>query len=172
EDLGDDAHHIRKVLVVGHHVLHGALSQSAVPDLPPAWRAERPRLAHREWREVVVVHEALELLESQAVQFLLILSRTERDDGERLGLAAREERGAMCPREHPDLAGDVTDLVGPTPVWSDPFVEDCGAHRLLELGLERLCNVAPRLREPLLEGTDRLVLELVDRRFPRRLICV
>ena len=78
----------------------------------------------------------------------------------------------MCPREHPDLAGDVTDLVGPPPVWSDPLVEDCGAHRLLELGLERLCNVAPRLREPLLEGTDRLVLELVDRRFSRRFICV
>ena len=66
QDLGDDPHHVGERLLVGHDVVHRPLGERAVADLATARGAQRPRLPHRERREVVVVHVALELLESRA----------------------------------------------------------------------------------------------------------
>src|SRR4029077_7584496 len=78
----------------------------------------------------------------------------------------------MGPRQNADLAADLADLVGAPPVGPDALVEDGGAHRLLELRLERLRDVAARIGKALLEGANRLVLQLVERGLARGLVRV
>src|SRR5207247_10641875 len=53
--------------------LQGAFREGAVPDLASAWRAQGPRLADAERREVVMQHEAPVVLALQRVDPLLVL---------------------------------------------------------------------------------------------------
>src|SRR2546429_107002 len=95
-----------------------------MPDLAPARSAQWARLAHRVGREVVVVHETLEFLSRQAVQLLLVGHRAEGGDGQRLRLAAGEQAGAVRPRQHPDLDGDIAYVLQATAVDTDALVHD------------------------------------------------
>ena len=77
------------------------LGERAVADVAALGAAEAPGLPDRERREVVVVEVALLRLEPERVQPHLLLQRAERDDAERLRLAAREQRRAVRARVTP-----------------------------------------------------------------------
>ena len=90
-----------------------------------------PHFAGRERREVVVQHEGLGRLvrHIDRVDPLLVAHRPERDRHERLGLAAREQRRAMGPRQHAHLAGDRPHGVQIASVDALPVRQHLLAHR-------------------------------------------
>ena len=119
-----------------------------------------------------MVHEPLEILEAEPVDFLLILTGTDGDDRERLGLSASEQRRPVGAGQDAHLGPDGPDLVGAAPVRTDALVEDRGADGLLDLGLVRLGDVGTRIGKALLEGGDRLLLELIEGGLARGLVRV
>src|SRR5947208_15209901 len=100
-------------------------------DLTTTRSAQRPGLAHRVRREVVMVHEALELLRCEAVQILLVGHRTEGRDRERLGLAAGEKARSMRATKHTDLDGDWVHVLQAAAVDADALLDAALAHTLL-----------------------------------------
>ncbi len=70
-------------------------------------------------------------LGADCVDALDVRGRTQRGHRESLSLAAREETGAVSPRQHADLDRDRADLVDAAAVHADAFVEDHLADRLL-----------------------------------------
>ena len=116
-----------------------------------------------------MVHEPPLLLERQVVDPLAFLGRPEREQREDLGLAAREERGAVRARSHVDLAADRADLLRAAPVRATLLDCDPPAHEILvgRLGglLDELLGhrVLDRHVARLAAGGDReRQLELVD----------
>src|SRR6266852_8792774 len=68
--------------------------------------------ADAERREIVVEHEAVELvLREEQVETLHVFLGAEGKGGESLGFTASEERGAVNAREQADFASDLADLV-------------------------------------------------------------
>ena len=111
------------------------LGERAVADVAALRAAHEAGLPHRERREVVVVPEPLGLLEAEVVDLHVHAGRAERDAGEDLRLAAREQRRAVDARRDVDLGLDRPDLVlgaavGALLVDGDPLADDV----LLELG--------------------------------------
>src|SRR5438034_4685127 len=102
-------------------------------DLAPPGRAQRSRLADAERREVVVMHEALELLQAEPIELLLVADGAQGHDAQRLGLASGEERRPVRPGQNANLTGDLADLGGLSTIGSHAVVEDIAAHPLLEL---------------------------------------
>ena len=145
-------------------------------DLAAAQAAGGLGLARRERREVVVEHELLGALHEHFVLDLLVEFRTERHGRERLGLAAGEDRRAVCRGQVAHLTPDRADLVGLAAVEAQPFVEDHVAHGLLlhvvvEIFVDQLCLLGELLlrvagRELGLEGVE-LLLALVFHRAAR-----
>src|SRR5205085_550428 len=89
-----------------------ALGEGPVAHLAARGPADRPRLAHRHRREVVVEVVLLPRLHRvEAVDDLLVVGRAERARDERLGLAAGEERRAVRARQDAELDRDRPDLV-------------------------------------------------------------
>jgi hypothetical protein len=133
------------------------------------------RLPDREGREVVVVPEALGLLQAEVVDLHVHAGRTECHAGQDLRLAAREERRAVHARCDVDLGLDRPDLVlraaiGPLLVDRDPAADDV-LLELCERGLDHGETLAIRqlilggrrvlLKHLGLDGVDRLLtLEL------------
>src|SRR5205823_14382603 len=111
----------------------GALGEGAVPDLTPTWAAKGPRLADREGRKVVMVHVALELVgQGEAVQLLLVGHRAEGGDGQRLGLAASEESGAVRSRQDANLDRDLAHVLETPAVHTDAVLDHALAHPVLD----------------------------------------
>src|SRR2546430_11609193 len=102
-------------------------------DLTPPGRPQRPRLAHAEGREVVVMHEALELLQAEPIKLLLVPDGAQRHDAEGLGLTPGEKRRPVRARQNADFAGDLADLGGLSTIRSHALVEDLAAYPLLDL---------------------------------------
>ena len=75
-------------------------------DLAAARAADRPDLADRERREVVVEHELLAVLVHEPVDPLLVAAGAQDGGDQRLRLAALEEGRAVRPRQEADLALD------------------------------------------------------------------
>jgi len=66
--VGDDADHVRELLLIGDRGLERPLGERAVGRLSRALRAAHEAgLSHRERREVVVVPEPLGLLQAEVV---------------------------------------------------------------------------------------------------------
>ena len=110
EDVRHDADRVGEVLLRRDHRDQRALGERAVADVAALRAAHEAGLAHRERREVVVVEVALGRLEPEVVQAHLLARRAERDDRQRLRLAAREQRGAVRARQDADLGVDRPDL--------------------------------------------------------------
>ncbi len=92
-------------------------------------------------------------LQAERVDAHLLLEGAHRDDAQRLGLPAREERRAMRPRRHANFDRDVADLVlgapvGPLLLNGDALADD-GLLELVERHLGR--------RAALLGGHERLL---------------
>ncbi len=143
-----------------------APGELAVADLAPARAAHALRLAHGVGREVVVQHEVLAMLAFQRIDDLLVLSRAEGRDAERLGLAAGEQRAPVGAGQDADLADDGAHGLRVAAVDAGPGVEDRVAddgglevlqQRLCRFGVEslrgqRLERRALRARDLLLPG--------------------
>ena len=134
KDIGDLAHDVGELLFAREHSAQSLFGQSAVSDLAASGAAHRLDLSHRIGREVVVQDESLGgLVELEAVEHLVVgAQHAERGDAEGLGLAAREERGAVGHRQNVDLAGDGTDLVHRAAVGAALLVEQLAAHAGLD----------------------------------------
>ena len=87
-----------------------AARQVAVADVAARGAPHELRLAHGEGREVVVEEERVLALALVLLDDLRVVGGPERRGDERLGLAAREERGAVGARQDADLRGDRPDL--------------------------------------------------------------
>ena len=97
--------------------------------------------------------QVLAVVALERVDHLLVLARAERGDHHRLGLAAREQRAAMHPRQHADLGRYQADAGGVAPVDAPPGIQDGIAHdRLLEL----LEHAQDRRRELAILAAERL----------------
>ena len=107
-------------------------------DLAPAGAAHEAGLAHAEGRELVVMHEALGFVDVEAVDALLVPGGAQGEQGEHLGLAPREQAGAVGARRHLDVAVDVPDLVHTAAVGALLVDGDDPAHRLFLHGVEGL----------------------------------
>src|SRR5439155_26751406 len=120
--------------------------ERAVADVPPLRAPHEARLPDRVGREVVVVHVAALLLEGEVVDALPLLRGAERERGEDLRLAAREQAGAVGTRVDADLDLDRPDLLGPTTVRAALVDGDLLPHQILVDRLARLLDLRARLR--------------------------
>ncbi len=98
--------------------------------------AHEPDLARGEWREVVVVHVPLGVLEGEGVQHLLHLQHPQGGDVEDLGLAPLEEPGSVGSSHHADLGAQGANLGGSPSVETHTLVDDALSHQVLEDRLE------------------------------------
>ena len=112
ENVGNEAHGVREVRFGRKQVDERALRESAVADFAATRAAKEFHFANAERREVVVQHEAIELivLEEQ-VEALHVFLGAEGESGESLRFAAGEERGTVHAGEQADFAGDMANLV-------------------------------------------------------------
>ena len=172
QDLGDEADGVGKFFFRRHDGQERPLGERAMADLAPPGRAQWPRLAHAEGREVVVMHEALELFEAEPVELLLVADRTERHDAQRLGLAPGKEGGPVGAGQHPDFAADGPDLGRLPTVGPHPLIEDLAAHPLLDLGLETLGEVGQPVDKLRTQLGDGFLSEVVQCRLPEGLVGV
>src|SRR5262245_2025971 len=141
EDLRDHADRVREGLLGREHGRDGAMRESAVADLAPACRAEALHLARGERREVVVEHEGAVDVALERLDLLLVVLRAERCRHQRLGLSAREQGGAVRPRQVPDLRPDGPDVLDAATVHADALIHDEPSH----LGLLHLLEVLASL---------------------------
>src|SRR5438270_91367 len=117
------AYGVRELFLRRDHREERAFRERTVADLASARAAQRPDLADRVRREVVVVHEPLRVDRRKRVDDLLVAGRAERRDREDLGLPALKERGAMRPRQEPDLDRERADLGEPAAVRPEALLE-------------------------------------------------
>ena len=134
EDVGHDADRVGELLLAGDHRHQRPLGERAMADVAALGAAHEARLPDRERREVVVVEVALGRLQPERVEAHLLTRGAERDDAQRLRLAAREQRRAVRARGHADLDRERPDLLRGAPVGAllvdrDPLADQ----RLLEL---------------------------------------
>src|SRR5438309_1621676 len=112
QDVGDQAHGVRKFFFGRKQIREGALGERTVADFAAAGAAKELYLTDAEGREVVVQHEALELiLREEQVETLHVFLGAKSESGERLGFAASKKRRAVNAGEQADFASDLADLV-------------------------------------------------------------
>ena len=138
EHLGDDADGVGEFLEGRQDRLHGALAEHAVADRAAAGVAHAARLAGREGREVVVVHEALAVLGVEVVKPLRHAAAGEGGEGEHLGFAALEESGAVRAGHEVGLGAERAQVGRAAPVGALAALEDVGADDLLFELAERI----------------------------------
>jgi hypothetical protein len=125
QNVGDEAHGVGKIRFGGKQVHERALRESPVADLAAARATKEFHFTDAERREVVMQHEAVELvLLEEQVEALHVFLGAESQSGERLGFAAGKEGGTVHAREQADFAGDQTNLVERAAVGTAAGVEN------------------------------------------------
>src|SRR4029077_7524204 len=118
-----EAHGVGKIRFGWKQVYQRALRECAVADFAAAGAAKEFYFADAERREVVVQHEAIELvLLEEQVEALHVFLGAEGQSGKSLRFAASEERGTMHAGKQPHFAGNMTNLVEGTAVRTAPCV--------------------------------------------------
>src|ERR1044072_4015532 len=102
-----DTTRVREVLLRRDHRHERPLGERAVADVAALRPAHEARLPDREGREVVVVAVSLGGLQPGRVEPHLLTRGAEGGHGQRLRLAAREQRGAVRAREQAGLDRDL-----------------------------------------------------------------
>src|SRR5258708_23827449 len=101
------------------------LSKNAVANFAAAGATKEFYLADAERREIVVEHEAVELvLREEQVEALHVFLGAESERCERLSLTASKERGTVNAREQADFASDLPDLVESAAIGTAAFVKN------------------------------------------------
>src|SRR5882762_3220626 len=125
QNVGNEAHGVRKFLFNRKQIREGALGECTVADFAAAGAAKEFHFTDAERREVVVQHEALELvLREEQVETLHVFLSAKSESGERLGFAASEKRGAVNTREQADFASDLADLIKGAAIGTAALVEN------------------------------------------------
>ena len=137
-DLGNDADRVGKAVLAREQRTDGPPGELAVPDLAPPRRAHSTGFAGRIGREIVVEHEVFAILALERVDDLLVLTRPERRDDQRLRLAAGEQRRAVGARQNADLAGYRSNAAGVAAVDPAAVAQNGAAHDVLFDVLEEL----------------------------------
>ena len=125
--------------MLGNDRLERTLGQRAVADFATAGAAGAAGFADAERREVVMEKEALRgFAATVGVDVLRFFDRRERDERERLGFAALENRGTMRARQNADFAGDLPQILVAAAIHALLLVEHADAERFLLDVIERL----------------------------------
>src|SRR5713226_7793578 len=107
QNVGDEAHGVGKIRFGRKQVHQRALRESAMADFAAARASKEFHFTDAERREVVVQHEAVELvLLEEQVQALHVFLGAQGQSGEGLGFAAGKEGGTMHARKQANFAGD------------------------------------------------------------------
>src|ERR1700691_5734052 len=93
-------------------------------DLAPSGSAHEADFSYREWREVVVQHEALFGFAFEALETLHIIAGAERGRDQGLGFSASEDGAAVHPWEDSDFDPDLADLVEFTSIGTALVVDN------------------------------------------------
>src|SRR5712664_4617897 len=132
QNVGNQAHGVRKFFFGRKQIREGSLGECTVADFAAAGATKEFHFTHAERREVVVQHEALELvLREEQVETLHVFLSAKSESGERLGFAASEKRGAVNAREQADFASDLADLVKSAAIGTAAGVENVVAKDVL-----------------------------------------
>src|SRR5579884_523792 len=75
-----------------------------------------------------MMHEALALLRSKAIEHLLLAGRTERNDTQHLRLPASKDSRAMSARKQSNLTSDGTNRPEITPIGTCAMIQNIVAH--------------------------------------------
>src|SRR6267143_2279754 len=132
QNVGDEAHGVRKFFFGRKQIREGSLGECTVADFAAAGAAKEFHFTHAERRKIVVQHEALKLvLREEQVETLHIFLGAKSESSERLGFAARKERGAMNAGEQADFASNLADFVKGAAIGAAAFVENVIAEDIL-----------------------------------------
>src|SRR5262245_15682882 len=134
-DLGNDTDRVRKLGRCRQHRVDRSPGKFAVTDLAAAGRADAAGFADRERREIIVQQERLLVRALQGIDELLVFGSAERRHHERLGLAAREHRRTVRPRQNADLRHDRANGLVVTAIDAPAGIKNVPAH---DLGFELL----------------------------------
>src|SRR5690606_9392664 len=183
QGLGDDAYHVRELLLRGDGPDERAPREVAVAQLAARGPAQALDLTRGVRREVVVEHELLGGLQPQVVDEAVAPAGSQGGDAEDLRLAPREDRRAVRLRQHAGLDPDGPDLVGATAVRAGVVLDDHAPQLallgLVEGGLQLVSACRGALRRWVryvagdyrvtqrLHGVRPVVLALRQQRFPQ-----
>src|SRR5207249_174248 len=167
QNVRNETHGVGKIRFGRKQIEERALGKSAVADFAAAGATQEFDFADAEWREVVVQHEALELvLLEEQVEALHVFLGAESQSGEGLGFAASEKGGTVDAREQADFAGDQTNRVEGAAVGTAAGVQDVVAEDVFAKPFEGALGEGALLVHLLLgflgNELDDLFLESVD----------
>src|SRR6267143_1087717 len=125
QNVGDEAHGVRKIRFGGKQVHQRALREGAVADFATARATKEFHFTDAERREVVVQHEAVELvLLEEQVEALNVFLCAQGQSRESLRFAASKEGGTVHAGEQANFAGDQTNLVEGTAIGTAADVKN------------------------------------------------
>src|SRR5216683_1225227 len=131
QNVGNEAHGVGKIRFRRKQVHKRALRQGAVADFAAARATQEFHFADAERREVVVQHEAVELvLLEEQVEALHVFLGAEGQSGQRLRFAAGKEGGTVDTGQQADFAGDQANLIEGAAVGTAAGVENIVAENI------------------------------------------
>src|SRR5579872_4654403 len=95
-----------------------------MPDLATAHARHAAHLAHREWRKVVMQHEALLGFTFKFFHALHVIRRAQRSGDQRLGLAAGKDGRAVSARQYASFNGNSADFIERAAIRTVTLVRD------------------------------------------------
>ena len=164
QNVGDDAHRVRPIGFRRQNGRDRPLRQCAVSDFAAACATQERDFAHREWREVVVQHEALLGFAFEGFQPLHVFAGTECRRHQRLRFTAGEDRRPVGARQNSDFNPDIADLVELAPVRTPVLLDHLFAEHLLAQQVKVLAGLLASFFVFFRNRCFELVLELLDER--------
>src|SRR5437879_13523418 len=178
QNVGDEAHGVGEIGIGRKQIEERTLGKRTVADFAAARAAEELYFTDAERREIVVQHEAVELvLLEEQVEALHVFLGAQGQSSERLGFAAGKERGTVDAGEQADFASDQTNLVEGAAVWTAASVENIVAENILTEAFEGALSQSAlpvhfllglfrdELDDLILEGIDEMVAFLLGMLF-------
>ena len=118
--------------------MNGAPRQLAVADFATPGEAKTAGFANGIRREIIVQHEMLAIIFSQAIDDLLVLARTQCCRHQGLGLATRKQGGTVRSGKDTDLGGNRSNRLGVATVNAATGFQDIATNDILLQALENI----------------------------------
>src|SRR5579859_1952568 len=167
ENVRNEAHGVGKVRLGRKQIDERALGESAVADFAASRAAKEFRFADTERREVVVQHEAIELiLLEEQVEALHVFLGAKSQCSECLRFAAGKERGTMHARKQAHFTGNMPNLVERAAIRTAAGVQNVIAEDVLAKALKGALGKGALFIHFLLglfgDGLDDFILQFID----------
>src|SRR5579859_247540 len=167
ENVRDEAHGVGEVRLGRKQIDERALRESAVADFAASRAAKEFDFADAKRREVVVQHEAIELiLLEEQVEALHVFLGAESQRGESLRFAAGKERGTVHAGEQADFAGNMPNLIERAAIRTAAGVQNIIAEDVLAKALKGALGKDALFIHFLLgllgDGLDDFILQFID----------